>query len=118
MADRYAEALKIIDALAQGYDPLTGEVISDDSPLAQPPVLRALFAAREALSVASTRAARAGTLPPRAGRPWENKKTSNSLRRTVPGPKPQTYEAARANGRRDRVAPGTAGGGDRKEKVR
>lgn len=71
MVDRYAEASLILEALTQGYDPITGELFPDDSPLAQAPVLRALFAAKEALSLASARVARTRRLPRRAGKPWD-----------------------------------------------
>lgn len=44
------EALTIIQTLADGIDPQTGEVLSDQSPFNQPPVIRALHAATLALS--------------------------------------------------------------------
>ncbi|WP_322048319.1 hypothetical protein [Paraburkholderia sp. J67] len=43
------EAWPIIRTLANGIDPLTGEVLSDQSPFNQPDVIRALFAAAQAL---------------------------------------------------------------------
>jgi hypothetical protein len=47
------EALPIIQNLADGIDPLTGEVLSDQSPFNQPQVIRALFAALQALTLAT-----------------------------------------------------------------
>lgn len=44
-----AEAKIIIDTLASGVDPSTGEFLSDDSPVNQPQVIRALFMASQAL---------------------------------------------------------------------
>lgn len=43
------EAKSIIDALARGIDPATGEVITSDSIFNQPEVIRALFVASKAL---------------------------------------------------------------------
>ncbi|WP_027820951.1 hypothetical protein [Paraburkholderia bannensis] len=43
------EALPIIRTLADGIDPLTGDVLCDQSPFNQPDVIRALFAAAQGL---------------------------------------------------------------------
>lgn len=43
------EAKRIIEALATGIDPITGEVLPDDSPVNEPQVIRALFTAANAL---------------------------------------------------------------------
>jgi hypothetical protein len=59
-------ARQIIDTLAQGIHPVTGEVIPDDSPYSAAPVLRALFTASKVLG--ETRARRA--LPANTGKPW------------------------------------------------
>ena len=42
-------ARQIIDTLAQGIHPVTGEVMPEDSPYNAPPVIRALFAVSQAL---------------------------------------------------------------------
>ena len=42
-------ARTIIDTLAQGIHPVSGEVMPDDSPYNAPPVIRALFAVSQAL---------------------------------------------------------------------
>ena len=64
-------ARQIIDTLAQGIHPVTGEAMPDDSPYNAPPVIRALVAVSQALQAPqSTRAAR--ELPPNAGKPWSS----------------------------------------------
>jgi len=65
-------ARQIIDILAQGIHPVTGEAMPEDSPYNAPPVIRALHAVSRALdegvSGEPARARRA--LPPNAGKPW------------------------------------------------
>src|SRR5881394_3613893 len=61
-------ARQIIDTLAQGIHPVTGEVMPDDSPYNAPPVIRALVAVSQALGDKPARAPRA--LPVNAGKPW------------------------------------------------
>lgn len=69
-------AREIIDTLAQGIHPVTGEVMPEESPYNAPPVIRALFAVSQALqgasgAVAPARAKRArADLPPNTGKPW------------------------------------------------
>src|SRR4051812_38369788 len=64
-------ARQIIDTLAQGVHPVTGEVMPEDSPYNAPPVIRALVAVSQALMVPG--AARAQReLPPNAGKPWSD----------------------------------------------
>ncbi len=41
--DQSEGALNILRALADGVDPLTGEIFSSDNPLQQPQIIRALF---------------------------------------------------------------------------
>lgn len=65
-----AEAKQIIEVLAGGIDPATGEVLADDSPLSNPHVIRALFLAAKALDLMSSKAARSATTPTNAGQPW------------------------------------------------
>lgn len=68
-------AREIIDTLARGIHPVTGEVMPEDSPYNAPPVIRALFAVSQALEGGSTpatakpRRARVD-LPPNTGKPW------------------------------------------------
>lgn len=64
-------ARQIIDTLAQGIHPVTGEAMPQDSPYNAPPVIRALHAVSRALEgegAGSERSRRA--LPPNAGKPW------------------------------------------------
>lgn len=60
-------ARQIIDTLAQGIHPVTGEVMPEDSPYNAPPVIRALFAVSQALE---GNAPKRKELPPNAGKPW------------------------------------------------
>jgi hypothetical protein len=65
------EAKQIIEVLAGGVDPATGEVLADDSPLSSPHVIRALFIAAKALEQMATKAARpAAAAPGKAGKSW------------------------------------------------
>ena len=66
-----AEAKQIIEVLAGGVDPATGEVLPDDSPLSGPHVIRALFIAAKALELMAAKSARpAAAAPGNAGKPW------------------------------------------------
>ena len=64
------EARKIIDALANGIDPETGEILPAQSTFNNPQVIRALFVAVKALDGAAKRAKRDSSLPGSAGSPW------------------------------------------------
>jgi hypothetical protein len=64
-------ARQIIDTLAQGIHPVTGEAMPEDSPYNAPPVIRALHAVSRALEGEGTgneRPRRAS--PANAGKPW------------------------------------------------
>jgi len=67
-------ARQIIDTLAQGIHPVTGEAMPDDSPYNAPPVIRALHAVSRALedqAAAPAEAAHAKRTPPaNAGKAW------------------------------------------------
>ena len=69
-------ALKIIQALADGVNPCTGEVLSTGSILQNPQIIRALFAAIEALKAEMKRQEKTRNLPQRAGQPWNEKESS------------------------------------------
>lgn len=68
-------ARQIIDTLAQGIHPVTGEAMPEDSPYNAPPVIRALFAVSQALDAkpaadaAKPARVRAGQ-PVNAGKSW------------------------------------------------
>jgi len=66
------EAKKIVDALANGIDPETGEVLPAQSIFNSPQVIRALFVAVQALEKAAKRADRDNSLPSNAGRAWSD----------------------------------------------
>jgi hypothetical protein len=66
-------ALKIIQQLANGIDPHTGEVFRADSPYQHPDTIRALFVALRALEPQATSRPRAGggeNAPKNSGKPW------------------------------------------------
>jgi hypothetical protein len=63
-------AQQIIDTLAQGIHPVTGEAMPEDSPYNAPPVIRALFAVSQALQGQPTRTRREP--PPNAGKAWRD----------------------------------------------
>ncbi len=64
------QALQIVDSLANGMDPETGEIYPPESPYQRATVVRALFVARGALERASEMARRRETLPGNTGKPW------------------------------------------------
>ena len=65
-------ARQIIDTLAQGIHPVTGEVMPDDSPYNAPPVIRALHTVARALEGAAPapQDERRPQRPANAGKPW------------------------------------------------
>jgi len=63
-------ALRILEALADGVDPFTGEVFPDDSPYQNPQVVRALSSAVEAVKRVRKIDSRKKSLPAKAGIPW------------------------------------------------
>jgi hypothetical protein len=65
------EALRIIQALADGADPSTGEVFPQESPYQHPQVVRALLTAARALERQARIERRNRRLPERAGKPWD-----------------------------------------------
>jgi hypothetical protein len=62
------EARAIVNTLAQGIHPVTGEAMPEDSPYNAPPVIRALFAVVQALDDSQARPRRPSS--PNAGKPW------------------------------------------------
>jgi len=65
-------ALKIIEQLAHGVDPNTGEIFAADSPYQHPDTVRALYLALRELRAppATKRTAAAENAPQNAGKPW------------------------------------------------
>ena len=64
------KAIKIISTLADGIDPYTGEIFTDDSPYQNPDTLRALFLAVKGMKKMESKDARSKVLPDNAGKPW------------------------------------------------
>ena len=65
-----SSALHIVESLANGVDPETGEIYPPDSPYQRAPIVRALFAAREALVHSEESRKRREGLPENTGKPW------------------------------------------------
>ena len=67
-----ATATKLIETLATGVDPLTGEPFDPDNPCQHPEVVRALCLAVRALDERRMRLERQKALPANVGKPWSN----------------------------------------------
>lgn len=81
-------ARQIIDTLAQGVHPVTGELMPEDSPYNAPPVIRALFAVSRALEErpeGGSAEARPRPMPPNAGKPWASADDEQLAQRFVEG---------------------------------
>jgi hypothetical protein len=63
-------ALPILQALADGVNPLTGEAYPGDSPYAEPRTLRALYSAVDLMQREIEREKRREKLPANFGKPW------------------------------------------------
>jgi hypothetical protein len=66
----FATAKRIIEALADGVDPRTGEVLNPGSPIESAEVVRALHIACTAIDHEARKRERNSALPTNAGRPW------------------------------------------------
>lgn len=64
------QAAEIIRALANGVDPLTGEIFPDESPYQRPQVIRALFLALAAVERVPKEVKAQRQLPENAGKRW------------------------------------------------
>jgi len=71
--------IKILEALAKGIDPITGELLSDESPCNQPEVIRCLFLAADVLK----RNINKGTETKRS-KEWIEKKKSENIKNKLP----------------------------------
>ena len=65
-----AQALAIVKSLADGVDPDSGEVFPAEAVYQRPQIVRALFAAVEAMERAAQFERRRQQLPPKTGEPW------------------------------------------------
>ena len=63
-------ALPIVQALADGVNPVTGEAYPEHSPYAEPRALRALFSAVDLMAKEVEREKRRERLPANFGKPW------------------------------------------------
>ena len=63
-------ALPIVRALADGINPVTGELYPDHSPYAEPRALRALYSAVDLMQKEIDREKRRERLPANFGKPW------------------------------------------------
>ncbi len=68
---RIKETLAIIEALAEGVNPVTGEIFPDQSPYNEPTIIRALFTAGQLLQQQLSQSGSLNPLPAKAGRPWD-----------------------------------------------
>lgn len=71
-------AVAIVSALADGVNPLTGEVFPVDSPYQSADVVRALYVARRALEVRPA-ARQRSNVSPNAGKPWTSEQDQRLL---------------------------------------
>src|SRR4051812_32503439 len=67
-----SDALQIVRFLADGVDPITGEVFPDGSPYQHHRVIRSLSVAVTALERDAERKERESRLPEKAGKPWDD----------------------------------------------
>jgi hypothetical protein len=65
-----SEALQTVRSLAEGIDPITGEIFPDDGLYQHPRVIRLLYEAVGALEGAEEKQRRENHLPGKAGKPW------------------------------------------------
>ena len=70
-------AREIINVLAQGIHPVTGEAMPADSPYNEPPVIRALFAVSQALEQCDP--TRRREQPANAGKTWSGEEDDKLL---------------------------------------
>lgn len=73
------EAKSVIEALANGVDPESGEVLSDQSIFNHPQIIRALFVATKALDDLSKKEKRENALPGNAGKSWSESEDNELL---------------------------------------
>jgi hypothetical protein len=96
------KALSIVSALANGVNPLTGEVFDADSPYQSPDIVRALFAAARALGGAANEPSASpsrqrSTAASNVGKPWSSEEDQRLLAEFDRGRSPR--ELASLHGR-------------------
>src|SRR5262245_35726893 len=87
------ETIVVLQNLANGIDPNSGEVFPTDSPYQRGNIIRALYSAVKAVEIAQSRQARRAKLPAQAGKPWDEKEDV-SLREGFAAKKPAAELAA------------------------
>jgi len=100
----HTKALNIVSTLANGVNPLTGEVFASDSPYQSPEIVRALFVAARALEKGSLPASSASKevrvrTPglPNVGKPWSAEEDERLVAEFAKGRSPR--ELAASHGR-------------------
>jgi hypothetical protein len=92
------QALKIVNALAAGADPMNGEIFPPESPLQHPDVARALFVAAAALERDHTHGKPASVknanLPANAGLSWSKEEDAELLAGFDSGLEPKALATA------------------------
>ena len=73
-------AVEIIESLADGKDPYTGETLSASSVYQQADTVRALYLALDGLSKLKRTKARKENEPPNSGQPWTTEEEQEVLR--------------------------------------
>jgi hypothetical protein len=74
-----SKAFTIVSALANGVNPLTGELFAFDSPYQAPDVIRALYSAVRALETVNRRSARVHASLGNAGKAWSEEEDRQLL---------------------------------------
>lgn len=93
-----ARALAVVSALANGVNPLTGELFAVDSPYQSADIIRALYSAVRALEAVGRRRTRGqGAASGNAGKPWSDEEDGQLLA-AFDGGRPLA-ELAQAHGR-------------------
>ena len=72
-------ALPIVQALADGVNPVTGEAYPDPSPYAEPRTLRALYSAVDLMQKEIEREKRRERLPANFGKPWTSEEDAAAM---------------------------------------
>jgi hypothetical protein len=74
------ETIVILEALAQGINPVTGDKLVYASPFDEPLVIRALNTAAQSLRQSSTRSEQPKSFPPKAGSGWSAEEDQELIR--------------------------------------
>jgi hypothetical protein len=89
-------ARRVLLALAQGFDPMSGAPLAQESPLASPEVMHALLAAIGAIEQRIAMTARRRVLPSKVGTPWSTEEEAALLQAFDAGRTVQELAASHA----------------------